>query len=768
MARQKTPRRKNKKDNYPLSQLVLFLVLVPLVIGDTMLLLADWIHTRIKKTYSIIRSAAKSLALVIVSGFEDIRHFSSAVRARINMGAIPKMHPSAPRPTKHSRTYQYRMLHRTRVQYFFFGVIVSLMFILLPYNGYLWLMALPRPQLLSGRELEVTTKIFDRHGTLLYEMYRDENRTPVKLSDIPDYVRQATIAIEDRDFYTHQGFSPTGIARAIRETLVYGRVQGGSTITQQLIKSALLSPEVKLSRKIKEILLAFWAERLYTKDQILEMYLNQVPYGGTAWGIEAASQTYFGKSAKSLSLSEAALLAGLPAAPTEYSPFHSPKKAQGRQQEVFRRMTEDGYITKDQARASSQEPLVFAKQRIAIRAPHFVMYVKSILEEKYGSRLIERGGLRIMTSLDLEIQEKAEEILRTNLSSLARLRVGNGALLVTDPKTGEILAMVGSRDYFDTAAEGNVNVTESLRPPGSSIKVVTYASALEKGFTAATIINDSPVVYWAIGAPPYAPTNYDNTFHGNTPLRLALANSYNIPAVKVLNAIGIKTMIDKGRLMGIESWIDEKRYGLSLTLGGGDVTMLDMARVYGTLANSGEQIDLMPILEINDYTGNMIERNRPKKGINALRPEAAWIISHILSDNDARSRAFGYNSSLTIQGKTVSAKTGTSNEKRDNWTIGYTPTYVVVVWVGNNDNSPMDPYLSSGVTGAAPIWHDTMEMLLKEKADETFPQPKNVIAVPCYFGKVEYFIRGTEPSLGRCVPFPSSTPSLSPSPQRGD
>lgn len=653
-----------------------------------------------------------------------------------------------------------------QIKSFIAGVCVTVLFFLLPYSAYQWLKALPDPQLLTRRDLEVTTKIFDRNGVLLYEIYTDQNRTPLALAQIPKLMQEATIAIEDKNFYQHPGFSVTGILRAARETLLNSQIQGGSTITQQLIKSALLSPEVSIPRKIKEIILAFWAERLYSKNQILEMYLNQVPYGGTAWGIEAASQTYFGTSVGSLNLAQMAILAGLPAAPSEYSPFNShPEKAFERQKEVLRRMTEDRYITPEQEQEALATPIKFATPRVPIRAPHFVMYVKDLLEQQYGPRLVEQGGLRITTSLDISMQEKAETIVGTQIDALAGLRVGNGAALVTNPKTGEILAMVGSKNYFDLANDGNVNVTTALRQPGSSIKVVNYAAALENGFTAATILDDSPVVYQTAGSPPYAPVNYDGKFHGPTPLRYAFANSYNIPAVKTLAKIGVATMVEKGRAMGISSWTDPSRFGLSLTLGGGEVTMLDMARVFGTLANGGTRVDLQPILEVTDYSGHVLEKNTKESGVQAVKAGVAWIISNILSDNTARSSAFGPNSSLVIPGHTVSVKTGTTDSKRDNWTIGYTPSLLTAVWVGNNNNSPMDPMLTSGVTGAAPIWHDIMTEFLQGKPDEVSAQPDDVTSLPCYFNRPEYFIKGTEPAGGRCAPIP--TPSTTPTPTPG-
>lgn len=672
-------------------------------------------------------------------------------------------HVSLPQWPKRISLPQFIGIHPAIV--FFLGSLSTIIFIAIPLIAYLWLRSLPNPSLLTVRDIDVTTKMFDRNGALLYEIYADQNRTPIPLSEIPKHVIAATIAIEDKNFYTHQGFSLSGILRAARETILHGRVQGGSTITQQLIKSALLTPQVNITRKIKEIILAFWAERLYTKNQILEMYLNQVPYGGTAWGIESAAQTYFGKSAKALTLAEAALLAGLPAAPSEYSPFGTHlDRAFSRQGEVLRRMVEDRYISENQAREALAEEIRFSQARIGIRAPHFVMYIKELLERRYGPRLVERGGLRIKTSLDIGLQEKVEEIVSANITKLTPLRVGNGAAIVTNPKTGEILAMVGSRDYFDASREGNVNVTLAQRQPGSSIKVVTYAAAMEKGMTAASILDDSPVSYPQANGPAYTPVNYDNTFHGFVPLRYALGNSYNIPAIRTIAAIGVPAVIEKGRAMGITSWTDESRYGLALTLGGGEVTMLDMATVFGTLANFGTRVDVLPIIEVSDYTGNVLEKNQAKIHPQAVKPEVAWILGNILSDNNARTQAFGQNSLLVIPGKTVSVKTGTSNDKRDNWTIGYTPSVVTAVWVGNNDNAPMNPYLTSGVTGAAPIWHDIMAEILKDRPDEVHPRPDGVVSIPCYYGRPEYFVSGTQPASGQCAPIPTPRPSESPTP----
>lgn len=756
-------RRKELNLNTPLKEvtliaLLLFIPRVLIAIGDAVRFIAHLIFHVLSTT-------------IITSGIvirESLRKISPPKKKKIvkwpkiRFPKFKKRLKALPPPPAVIRIWPTKT---EQIKSFIAGVCVTILFFFLPYNAYMWLKALPNPQLLTRRDLEVTTKIFDRNGVLLYEIYTDQNRTPLALAQIPKFMQEATIAIEDKNFYQHPGVSVMGIIRAARETILNRHVQGGSTITQQLIKSALLSPEQRITRKVKEIILAFWTERIYNKNQILEMYLNQVPYGGTAWGVEAASQTYFGTSVAKLNLAQIALLAGLPAAPTQYSPFGShPEKAFERQKEVLRRMTEDHYITQEQEQEALSASIQFTTPRVPIRAPHFVMYVKELLEKQYGPRLVEQGGLRITTSLDSTMQEKAENIVRTEIESLIGLRVGNGAALVTSPATGEILAMVGSYDYFDVANDGNVNVTTSLRQPGSSIKVVNYAAALENGFTAATVLDDSPVIYQIPGSTPYAPVNYDGKFHGLVPLRYALANSYNIPAVKTLARIGVATMVEKGRAMGIGSWTDPSRYGLSLTLGGGDVTMLDMARTFGTLANGGKEMDLQPILEITDYTGHVLEKNTPKPGIQAVKPEVAWIMSNILSDNTARATAFGHNSSLVIPGHTVSVKTGTTDNKRDNWTIGYTPSLLTAVWVGNNNNGPMDPLLTSGITGAAPIWHDIMTELLKDKPDEVALKPDTVIAIPCYFNRLEYFIKGTEPAGGQCAPIPTPKPSPSPTP----
>ena len=370
---------------------------------------------------------------------------------------------------------------------------------------------------------------------------------------------------------------------------------------QQLVKNRFLTPERTISRKVRELVLAILVEGSYSKNQILELYLNQVAYGGSTYGIEEAAQTYFNKSARDLTLAESALLAGLPQAPSRYSPFQSDAtSAKSRQLEVLRRMVEDGYISQSQATAAGQEELVYATDRISIQAPHFVMYIRELLSQQYGEAALLTRGLQVRTSLDLELQNQVQEIVTDEITSLERLRISNGAALITNPNTGEIMAMVGSTNYFDFENDGQVNITTSQRQPGSSIKPLTYALALENGFTAASRIDDAPITYAIAGSKPYSPQNYDGTFHGRVSLREALASSYNVPAVKLLAQLGVPALLDKAELVGINSWSDRSRYGLSLTLGGGEVNMLEMAQLYGSFANEGQKVPLNPILEVTD------------------------------------------------------------------------------------------------------------------------------------------------------------------------
>ncbi len=631
-----------------------------------------------------------------------------------------------------------------KIKFFFLGIIFTLLLVFLFY-GYQFIKSLPSPKNIGVINYPLTTHIYDRNEILLYEIYREQNRTPVSLKDLSDYLIKATIAIEDKDFYKHNGISLySGILRAIKENIFNKKVQGGSTITQQLIKSALLTPEKTIERKIKEMVLAIWAERIYTKDQILEMYFNQVSYGGASYGIEEAARTYFGKKAKDLKIEEAVFLAGLPQAPSLYSPHSNPQAAYKRRDEVLKAMVNLGFLTKKQEQEIKNKPIEILPPKTLIKAPHFVFYVKNQLENLYGLKQVEEGGLRVKTTLDLRIQEEAEKILKEELEKISYLNVTNGAILVTKPSTGEILAMVGSIDYFKQPW-GAYNVVTALRQPGSSIKPLLYALALENNYTAATIIDDSPVVFKIPGSLPYLPVNYDGRFHGKVPLRYALANSYNIPAVKVINDLGVNNFINYAEKLGIDTWKNRDRYGLSLSLGGGEVTMIDMAEAFGVLANLGYRVNLNYQVEITSRNNEILKKISSFK-IKEMDEGVAYIINDILSDNYARIWAFGSNSFLEIPGYKVAVKTGTTNDKRDNWTIGYTPEFLVVVWVGNNDNSPMNPYLTSGITGAAPIWNRVMSYLLKnysQKENYWYKKPENIVEKICYFGRKEYFIKGT-------------------------
>lgn len=594
----------------------------------------------------------------------------------------------------------------------FFSVLISV---------FLWLFwGLPIPTNLVSQEFPVSTKLYDRNGKLIFEIYTDKRSTPVKLDELPDYIIQSTIAIEDKEFYKHYGVSFTGIVRAAFNTAFKQKLQGGSTLTQQLVKNALLTPERTIKRKIREFALTLFVETIYSKDQILELYLNQIPYGSTAYGIGAASELYFNKQANELTLAEATLLAGLPAAPTKYSPFGArPELAKGRQEAVLRRMVEDGYITQEEADEALKEELKYAEISIP-KAPHFALWVKEQLAETYGDAVVEQGGLRVTTTLDLELQDFAQDQIATEVAKLKDYSVGNGASLVTKPKTGEILAMVGSKDYFAKDEDGKVNIIFANRQPGSSIKPLNYALALkDKRITLSTPLADVPTCFQVLGQPEYCPRNYDFSFHGSVQARFALGNSYNIPALRVLALNGIENFVEMAKEMGITTWEDPSNYGLSLTLGGGEVKPYDMATAFGVFANQGVKVPLISILKVEDWRGKVLEEVDTKEieGDRVLEPDVTFLISHVLHDNNARSQAFGETSYLNVRGHPeVSVKTGTTNDLRDNWTIGYTSHALVVTWVGNNDNSPMSR-AASGVSGASPIWNRIMREVLDKVED---------------------------------------------------
>lgn len=592
---------------------------------------------------------------------------------------------------------------------------------------------IPKATVIGIQEFPQSSRIYDRNGNLLYTIYASRNQSFVPLNEIPKNLQKATISIEDKNFYGHGAIDIRGIIRALYVNFRGGETQGGSTITQQLVRNSLLTLDRTLTRKVKEVILSFVVEAIYTKDKILEMYLNQVSYGGTAWGVQAASQIYFGKNVKDLTLAESAYLAGLPQAPSVYSPFGShPEEGRKRQISVLTKMKEENYINQKEFDKAVDEKLVFTGIRDTIVSPHFVFYVKDLLVQKYGQKKVEQGGLNIITSLDTNIQKLTEDAIATEEATLKGNNWYNAASVVTNPKTGEILAMVGSRNYFDTQRDGNVNVAISKRQPGSSIKPINYATGLIKGYTAATPFVDDKTCFPNQGGKAYCPLNYDLKFHGVVQMRQALANSYNIPAVKMLELNGLDAMIATASAMGITSFTDPERYGLSLTLGGGEVTMLEMAEAFGVFANMGYKINIHPILKITDSKGKVIEEYKPPTtalaGEKAIPEGVAYIISDILSDNAARTPAFGGNSPLNIRGQKVSVKTGTTNDYRDNWTIGYTPSYVVATWVGNNDNTPLKGVVS-GITGAAPIWNQIMKGLLDGKTPEEIKKPDSVVGM---------------------------------------
>ncbi len=622
---------------------------------------------------------------------------------------------------------------------------------------------LPSVDSLSSSQPSLTTRIYDRHGELLYQIYKDENRSLVKLADLPPHLIQATLAAEDKNFYKHFGIDLSGITRAALHNLqcrlssTTCTLQGGSTITQQLIKNTLLTTEKTMTRKLKELVLAIQTERTYSKDQILEMYLNQVGYGGTAYGIEQAAQQYFGKPALALDLAESAMLAGLPISPTTLSPFGTnPYLGKIRQQQVLENMVQNQQLLEDHKVQALSKPLVFNPQGISIKAPHFVMYVKDLLVKELGEDAVSRGGLEVHTTLDLNTQTILQESITQELEKLQALRVQNGAGLVIQPKTGEILAMVGSVNFFDSAIDGQVNVVLQPRQPGSAIKPITYTLALSNGSTPATTIEDQPTCFRIPGQSDYCPKNYDGKFHGQVTLRSALANSYNVPAVKLLHRYGVDNLVDLAKIMGITTWGDSTRFGLALTLGGGEVTMLDLAGAYSVFANGGTKVPLSAIISVTDPLGHELigqSKNSPSPTTTVISGAVAYQINSILSDKYARVGAFGLHSILNLPGDHVAVKTGTTNNLRDNWTIGYTNDFLVATWVGNNDNTPMSTVVS-GITGASPIWANTMVKLLSTNPATPFTVPNNIVraSLSCSpQSRYEYFVEGTAPHLN-CPP----------------
>lgn len=622
---------------------------------------------------------------------------------------------------------------------------------------------LPQPDKIVRKE-GFATKIKDRNEELLYEIFVDQQRTPVKMDQIPDYLKKATVSVEDKNFYAHGGFDPQGILRAVYTNVFTGQKIGGSTLTQQLVKNVLLTSEKTYSRKIKEFLLAVQIESRYNKDEILLMYLNEAPYGGTAWGVATGAQQYFGKDVSDLNLLESAILAGLPQRPSYFAPFgNNPEAYKTRTEHVLKRMREDGHITREQEEQALEELKnhQFTQRLTSIKAPHFVLYVKEKLEEMFGEELVQSGGLQVKTTLDYPLHQEAQEIVTEEVGNVAASGIGNGAALVIDPNTGEILSMVGSKDYFAKDYDGQVNVTMSLRQPGSSIKPVTYLTGLKKNYTPAYMFMDVPTEFPGESVQkPYKPVNYDGNYRGAVQMRFALGSSLNVPAVKMLALVGIEEMLQTAYDLGFVTLEPTKenmnRFGLAVTLGGGEVRLIDMVPAYAALANGGTKTEAVSILEVLDRNGNKLYEHKSVKGKQVVDPGHAFLINHMLSDNNARLLTFGANSYINM-GDSVAVKTGTTNDKRDNWTVGWTNTVAVGVWVGNNDNSPMKQ-VASGVTGASPIWRRIMVRSLKGRPTKGWVVPNNVEAVqvdavsgyPEHDGfakRTEYVIKGTLPPL---------------------
>ena len=601
----------------------------------------------------------------------------------------------------------------------------------------LWIINLPIPDFNSFEERVVaqSTKIYDRTGKiLLYDVHENIKRTLIPIEEIPAYMQKATIAIEDTNFYKHAGIRPTAILRAFIINVMTGTVeQGGSTLTQQVVKNTLLTQDKKISRKIKEVILSFKVEQALSKDQILELYLNESPYGGNIYGIEEAAKTYFGKSAIDISLAEAAYLAALPQAPTYLSPYGNHKnQLENRKNLTLSKMLNLGFISQEDFDEAKAEEVIFIKpEEKNIKAPHFVFFILDYLENKYGEDLIRNGGLRVTTTLDWSAQQKAEEIVKTyGQKNAINFNANNAGLVAMDPKTGHILAMVGSVDYFDVENSGNFNVTTAKRQPGSAFKPFVYAAALEKGYTPETVVFDLPTEFNVNCSPNgipvtgdadcYSPVNYDNVFLGPVTFRQALAQSRNIPAVKILYLTGIENAIKTARSFGITTLTDASRYGLTLVLGGGEVTLLEMVNAYGVFATEGIRHPYVGILKIEDGQKQTLEEFKDSSN-RVLSINVAREISSILSDNIARTPAFGPNSLLKISNRDVAVKTGTTNDYRDAWTIGYTPDLVVGAWAGNNDNSSMEKKVAGLII--TPLWNAFITEYLKDKPISFFGRP---------------------------------------------
>jgi 1A family penicillin-binding protein len=667
----------------------------------------------------------------------------------------------------HRKPIQFKRPNR-RWWYRFFMVLLGLA--VFGYVGTLIVFAwfskdLPTPNKVVRQE-GFSSQIYDRNGQLLYEVYKDANRLPVTFDQLPTNLKNATVAVEDKDFYKHGGFDPLAPLRIIKNIFVLHKLTGGSTLTQQLVKNVLLTSDVTVTRKIKEFILAVQIDAKYKKDEVLLMYLNEAPYGGSNWGVGTAAKAYFDKEVKDLDLAECAILAGLPQRPNAYSPFSStPTLYIDRTNHVLDRMKEDGYINVDTENKAMEEvkSYKFYTNQSQLQAPHFVFWIEDQLVQTYGQDEVDGGGLKVTTTLDLDMQSRVQKIVSDGIDKVEKLGISNGAAVVVDPATGQVLAMVGSRDYNSTKTDGKFNVvTQGLRQPGSAIKPVTYLTALKKGWTPSSLIMDTPVIFPGSGGQPdYEPHNYTGKYNGPMTLSTALGNSINTAAVKMLANVGLKDMLQQAFEMGLSTLEPTagnlSKYGLAVTLGGADVKMIDLAAAYSSFANGGTKVDPAGILKVEDRSGNVLEQYQQITGTRVMTPQQAFLISQMLFNNDNRVITFGQVNGLIIPNYQVAVKTGTTNDKRDNWTIGWTPNLLAAVWVGNNDNTAMLS-VASGVSGASPIWKNIMLSEIVKRPKQDFPIPDQIVSINVdnvsgypahdnFPSHTAYFIDGTQPKI---------------------
>lgn len=642
-------------------------------------------------------------------------------------------------------------------------------------------MTLPAPESIATRQVKESTKIYDRTGeVLLYDIYKEEKRTIVAWDQVPQSVRDATVAAEDSNFYEHHGLDFKGIIRAFIRNLQSASVaQGGSTITQQLVKKALLGDQRTLSRKLREWMLAIEIERQFTKDQILWMYLNQIPYGSNAYGIESASRTFFAKPAAKLSLTEAATLAAMPNAPTYLSPYgHHVDELIARRNGILKRMRDLGMISQADEEAALKDQPQFAPPSSTFAAPHFVIMARDYLIKKYGEDIVESSGFKIITTLDAGLQTSAQELVAKYAEiNKARYKAGNAALVAIDPRTGDVKALVGSANYFDTANEGNFNVATAHRQPGSSFKPFAYAMAFQKGYPDSTVLFDLKTEFNPNCAPDgsqkkdrfglgcYHPQNYDTLYRGPVTLRQALSQSLNIPSVKTLYLAGEQETLGLAQKMGITTLTDPSRYGLSLVLGGAEVRLVDLVSAYGVFANDGIRNPWAFIQRIETADGTVLEE-RQQSPARVLDAQTTRLVTDVLSDNNARGPVFGYNSPLVIPGRDAAAKTGTTQDNRDAWVVGYTPSLVTGVWTGNNDNTPMTR-TGAGISASGPLWHEFMARALAATPGESFIKPDPVSSSKIMLNG-EYLPQ--DPSLGihSILYYVDRSDPLGPAPARPD